>query len=105
MTGLATSSGPTLLGKLRALENRYNATVDDYDGNQSAVNYAHQCAAHDLADLLPQIIAQIERDEKSKWAPPPGYALIHGDALRAWGKYDEVFGMCRYAIDAAKERT
>lgn len=64
MTGLASSTGPTLLGKLRALESRYNTTVDDYDGNQSAVNYAHQCAAHDLADLLPQIIAQIESDAK-----------------------------------------
>lgn len=86
----------TLLGKLRALEARYSVPMCEREYWQLLA---------ELAALLPQIIAQIERDEKSKWAPPPGYALIHGDALRAWGKYDEVFGMCRYAIDAAKERT
>lgn len=53
MTGLATSSGPTLLGKLRALEERVSATRHINAFNFTAV-------MSELADLLPEIIAQIE---------------------------------------------
>ena len=54
MTGLATSSGPTLLGKLRALDKSLSATDGPFDPTW----------LDELADLLPQIIAQIERDAK-----------------------------------------
>ena len=33
---------------------------------------------------------------------PDGYALIGIDALRAWGKLDEVRDACRYPIAAAQ---
>lgn len=33
-------------------------------------------------------------------AVPPGYALIHEDALRAWGKLDEVRAACVYPVAA-----
>lgn len=29
---------------------------------------------------------------------PEGYALISIDALKAWGKYDEVLAACQYGI-------
>ena len=51
MTGLATSSGPTLLGKLRALDKSLSATDGPFDPTW----------LDELADLLPTIIAQIER--------------------------------------------
>ena len=50
MTGLATSSGPTLLGKLRALDKSLSATDGPFDPTW----------LDELADLLPQIIAALD---------------------------------------------
>ena len=60
----STPSATTLLGKLRALEEQRNDSRLDV--------YAHRMVRSDLADLLPQIIAQIEqltteRDEAQRY--------------------------------------
>jgi hypothetical protein len=53
-----------LLGKLRALQRQLSATVDNCDGNYALMLRIHESAADELADLLPQIIAQMEGDAK-----------------------------------------
>ena len=123
MTGLATSSGPTLLGKLRALEERMverrgmlrQATTPDQ------IHAMHRARA-ELADLLPQIIAQIDSDAQDaaryRWLRSGqrlrqgidigvGHRRIAKDlthelmAFSYWCTPEELDA----AIDAAKERT
>lgn len=112
MTGLATSSGPTLLGNLRALESRIDESEKLFSRGPIG----------ELADLLPQIIAEIERDAQDaaryRWLRSGqrlrqgidigvGHRRIAKDlthelmAFSYWCTPEELDA----AIDAAKERT
>lgn len=39
----------------------------------------------------------------NKYDVPDGYALISIDALKAWGKYDEVRNACQFPADQAEQ--
>lgn len=113
MTGLASSTGPTLLGKLRALEER----IDSAEYVEERIfDFA------DLANLLPQIIAEIDSDAQDaaryRWLRSGqrlrqgidigvGHRRIAKDlthelmAFSYWCTPEELDA----AIDAAKERT
>ena len=41
--------------------------------------------------------------EQAALAVPNGYALVSIDALKAWGKYDEVCNACQFPVEQAEQ--
>lgn len=116
MTTLTTSSAPTLLGKLRALEERIHA--DDGSGEWSHDD-DDDCreAIYALADLLPAVIAELERQsagnaryEYLRSMTPRQYSEFHAEWMRSGIRFDDYVDALvaeRRAIvaNAIKDRT
>ena len=61
-------------------------------------------AAHLAWNALARLEMLLWEEAAACVAPPKGYALISEEALRAWGKLEEVKGMCRHPTEVGRER-
>ena len=90
-----------------AVRAKYNGRCAYCDNPLFAGTKCKNCGRVTLAEqdhiaasgkLMPNHIADAD-----KMVVPEGYALISIDALKAWGKYDEVRSACRFPVEPVKQ--